>query len=86
VARYGGEEFVLLLPGLGVEEASELLMKVQRELTRDVYLYDDKKVFITFSAGATLVMPDDSLESALLRADEAMYQAKNSGKNCVAVV
>ena len=86
VARYGGEEFVLLLPGLGVEEASDLLMKVQRELTRDVYLYDAKKVFITFSAGATLVMPDDSLESALLRADEAMYQAKNSGKNCVAVV
>jgi diguanylate cyclase len=86
VARYGGEEFVLLLPGLGVEEARELLMKVQRELTRDVYLYDAKKVFMTFSAGATLVRPDDSLESALLRADEAMYQAKNAGKNCVAVV
>ena len=85
VARYGGEEFVLLLPGLGVEEARELLMKVQRELTRDVYLYDAKKVFMTFSAGATLVKPDDSLESALLRADEAMYQAKNAGKNCVAV-
>ena len=86
VARYGGEEFVLLLPGLGVEEARELLMKVQRELTRDVYLYDAKKVFMTFSAGATLVKPGDSLESALLRADEAMYQAKNAGKNCVAVV
>jgi diguanylate cyclase len=76
---------VLLLPGLGVEEARELLMKVQRELTRDVYLYDSRKVFMTFSAGATLVRPDDSLESALLRADEAMYQAKNAGKNCVAV-
>ena len=86
VARYGGEEFVLLLPGLDIEEARELLMKVQRELTRDVYLYDAKKVFITFSAGATLVMPEDSLESALLRADEAMYQAKNAGKNCVAIV
>ncbi len=86
VARYGGEEFVLLLPGLGVEEARELLMKVQRELTRDVYLYDAKKVFITFSAGATMVRPDDSLESSLLRADEAMYQAKNAGKNCVAIV
>lgn len=86
VARYGGEEFVLLLPGLGVEEARDLLMKVQRELTRDVYLYDTKKVFITFSAGATLVRPDDSLESSLLRADEAMYQAKNAGKNCVAIV
>jgi diguanylate cyclase len=86
VARYGGEEFVLLLPGLDVEEARELLMKVQRELTRDVYLYDEKKVFITFSAGATMVRPDDSLESSLLRADEAMYQAKNAGKNCVAIV
>ena len=57
-----------------------------RELTRDVYLYDAKKVFMTFSAGATLVRPDDSLESALLRADEAMYQAKNRGRNQVVAI
>jgi len=35
---------------------------------------------------AAMARPDDSLESSLLRADEAMYQAKNAGKNCVAIV
>ncbi len=85
VARYGGEEFVILLPGLTDTEAREFLVRVQRELTREVYLYESRQIFITFSAGATQVQPQDSMESALGRADDGMYQAKNAGKNCVAI-
>jgi diguanylate cyclase len=85
VARYGGEEFVILLPGMTDVQARELLVRAQRELTREVYLYESKQIFITFSAGTTRVDPQDSLESALGRADDAMYQAKNAGKNCVAI-
>jgi len=85
VARYGGEEFVILLPGMTDVQARELLMRVQRELTRAVYLYEARQIFITFSAGATRVDPRDSLESALGRSDDAMYQAKSAGKNCVAI-
>jgi diguanylate cyclase len=85
VARYGGEEFVLLLPGMTDVQAREMLVRVQRELTREVYLYESKQIFITFSAGTTRVDPQDSLESAIGRADDAMYQAKNAGKNCVAI-
>jgi diguanylate cyclase (GGDEF)-like protein len=85
VARYGGEEFVILLPGVTDVQASEILVRVQRELTREVYLHGTTRVFVTFSAGTTLVEPQDSLESAIGRADDAMYQAKNAGKNCVAI-
>ncbi len=85
VARYGGEEFVILLPGMTDVQAREMLVRVQRELTREVYLYESKQIFITFSAGTTRVDPQDSIESAIGRADDAMYQAKNAGKNCVAI-
>lgn len=85
VCRYGGEEFVLLLPGMTDVQARELLVRAQRELTREVYLHHSKQVFITFSAGTTRVDPADTLESAVVRADDAMYQAKNAGKNCVSI-
>jgi diguanylate cyclase len=85
VARYGGEEFVILLPGMTDVQARELLVRAQRELTREVYLFDAKQIFITFSAGTTRVDPQDSLETAIGRADDGMYQAKNAGKNCVAI-
>ena len=85
VARYGGEEFVILLPGMTEVQARDMLVRVQRELTREVYLHHATRVFITFSAGATAVQPQDSLEEAIGRADDAMYRAKNAGKNCVAI-
>jgi len=85
VARYGGEEFVLLLPGMTDVQSREMLVRVQRELTREVYLFENRQIFITFSAGTSRVDPKDSLETALGRADDAMYQAKNAGKNCVAI-
>ncbi|HVL59349.1 MAG TPA: diguanylate cyclase [Burkholderiaceae bacterium] len=84
VARYGGEEFVILMPGLTIGGARDLLVRVQRDLTTEVYLHDARQIFITFSAGATQVRDGDTLQTVLARADEAMYQAKHSGKNCVA--
>ena len=85
VARYGGEEFVILMPARPENDARDCLVRAQRELTRSVYLHESRKVFITFSAGLTRVRMTDSLESALARADEAMYRSKRAGKNCVSV-
>jgi diguanylate cyclase len=62
-----------------------LLVRVQRELTREVYLHGNDRIFITFSAGATQVEPRETLEQSLQRADEAMYRSKRAGKNCVTV-
>ncbi len=81
VARYGGEEFIILLPDTSLDEASIALTRLQRELTKKFFLHGNDKVLITFSAGVTPLRMDDNQASAIKRADEAMYNAKQSGKN-----
>lgn len=83
VARFGGEEFIVLLPETGLEDAVTAMTRLQRELTRRIFLHNNEKVLITFSAGVTQVTPDDTQATAFKRADEAMYEAKTSGKNRV---
>lgn len=83
VARYGGEEFVILLPETRLDDAVRALTRLQRELTKRFFLHDNEKVLITFSAGVTQMREDDDQASVIKRADEAMYEAKQSGKNRV---
>jgi len=85
VARYGGEEFVILMPGLDLDAAQLLLLRAQRALTREVFMHEDHRILITFSAGVTGVRIEDTLDIALLRADTGMYQAKRDGKNRVSL-
>jgi diguanylate cyclase len=86
IARFGGEEFVLLLPGLPADEAQQVLTRLQRNLSTSLFMHDNQEVFVTFSAGVTAWRPEEPLELALERADEALYEAKRTGKNrtCVA--
>ncbi len=86
VARFGGEEFVLLLPGTQIAEAQQALTRLQRDLTASLFMHDGRDVFVTFSAGVTAWRAGEALDPAIERADEALYEAKRSGKNrtCVA--
>jgi len=81
VARFGGEEFVVLLPGAQVDEAQLTLTRLQRTLSASLFMHDGREVFVTFSAGVTRFRPGEALEAALERADEALYEAKRTGKN-----
>lgn len=83
IARYGGEEFIIILPETSLEDAVTALTRLQRELTRRIFLHENEKVLITFSAGVTALQPEDNQATVIKRADEAMYRAKNSGKNRV---
>lgn len=83
IARYGGEEFIILLPDTNLTEATQALTRLQRELTKRFFLHDNEKVLITFSAGVTELLAEDDQTSVVNRADTAMYQAKQSGKNRV---
>jgi diguanylate cyclase len=86
LARFGGEEFVVLLPATVLAEAQQALTRLQRALSAALFMHDNKEVFVTFSAGVTEWRPGETLEAALERADEALYEAKRTGKNrtCVA--
>ena len=81
LARFGGEEFVVLLPNTAPPEAQEALTRLQRNLSASLFLHDNKEVFVTFSGGVTAWVPGETLESALERADEGLYEAKRTGKN-----
>jgi len=83
VARYGGEEFIILLPDTGLDDAINALTRLQRELTRQIFMHDNRKTLITFSAGVTQVAPGEDQAVVIKRADEAMYEAKKTGKNRV---
>lgn len=87
VARYGGEEIMVLLPETGEEEAvkiAERIIKSVRELNIKHELNDDLDV-ITVSVGLATYLPDSSnqegWEKLLKRADEALYHAKETGRN-----
>jgi len=85
VARYGGEEFIIVLPGIGLEEATATVERLQRELTKKFFLHANDRVLITFSAGVALRSPQEPQEDVIGRADRAMYKAKHTGKNRVIV-
>jgi diguanylate cyclase len=86
IARFGGEEFVLLLPGTPVDEAQQVLTRLQRRLSASLFMHEGQEVFVTFSAGVTAWRPGETVDTALARADEGLYEAKRTGKNrtCVA--
>ena len=80
VARYGGEEFVVLLPGTPIDDGQQILTRLQRSLSGGLFMHEDKKVLVTFSAGVTVYRAGERIEDALERADQALYEAKRTGK------
>ncbi|MES2296802.1 MAG: diguanylate cyclase [Pseudomonadota bacterium] len=85
IARFGGEEFLILLPETTVEAAAQTMTRLQRELTKHFFMHDNERVLITFSAGVALRAPNEDQATLVKRADKAMYQAKQTGKNRVVV-
>ncbi len=86
-ARYGGEEFVILLPSLDAVGASEVGERIRIAVEDDRFYYGDKELHVTVSIGAAEYSPAiDHLPGDLMaRADEAMYEAKNGGRNKVVI-
>ena len=82
VARYGGDEFALLLRGLDGPALADLLDRLRRVIGgASLDLEDGREVAVAVSVGATLARPDDTLTSALGRADELLYRSKADGRN-----
>jgi diguanylate cyclase len=84
VARYGGEEFVMLLVGSSPAEAYTVADKIRSEIAQLAFHFRDKPVTITASCGITNFIAEDTADVAFDRADRALYQAKEAGRNrCV---
>jgi two-component system cell cycle response regulator len=87
VARLGGEEFVVVMPETDLGVAVAVAERLRSAVARDQFSLkpDGKKLSVTISIGVTATGGDDDREGMLKRADDALYTAKNRGRNCVVV-
>jgi diguanylate cyclase (GGDEF)-like protein len=89
-ARYGGEEFVLALFDLSADDVREIADQLRESIHSLNLTHEDSAtaLFVTASIGVAIVGPriGRSPEGAVQIADEALYTAKRSGRNCVSVV
>jgi diguanylate cyclase (GGDEF)-like protein len=82
-ARWGGEEFLLLLPDTSIEQGVKCLERMRSALAGSSFDHLCPGHRVTISVGITDLHPEDRLEEALERADQAMYKAKQQGRNQV---
>lgn len=84
LGRYGGEEFTVLLPQTDVETTGFVAERLRAALSAHPVNTDAGPVQVTISVGMTaFLLPDDSLNALFRRADQALYKAKNNGRNRV---
>lgn len=83
VARYGGEEFVILLPDTRMDDGIVLLDKLREDIANCPFHFKGEPVQITFSAGIGQLQADDETSAVFARIDQALYAAKQDGRNRV---
>ena len=84
--RFGGEEFVAVLPNTSTEAALTVANRLRNAFAVTSAALETRKVHepftITVSIGVAELQQDEYFENLLRRADNALYQAKNNGRNC----
>jgi diguanylate cyclase (GGDEF)-like protein len=83
IARWGGEEFLILLPDTDLNGGLVVAEKLCKYVAANKYLSSSEKFQLTLSIGVTVYMPMRTLDDCIKAADDALYEAKHRGRNCV---
>ncbi|HEX7955550.1 MAG TPA: GGDEF domain-containing protein, partial [Pyrinomonadaceae bacterium] len=83
VCRYGGEEFLVLAPETGADGARSLAEKIRHAFSERLFGDGGRSFPLTLSVGLAELRPSESGNDMIARADEALYQAKQSGRDRV---
>jgi len=82
VGRYGGEEFAVILPDCSLDAAVKIIDQIRVAFEKLSFTHDDEVFFVTFSAGVAVFPDSVDAQQLAQNADDALYQAKASGRNC----
>ena len=84
--RYGGEEFLVLLPETPLHGARRVAETLRREIAERPVPWSGEGLTITASFGLAQTMPGEvNVQAVIARADQALYRAKDDGRNCVRI-
>lgn len=83
IARWGGEEFIILLIDTPLKSAQLIAEQLREKIEKSTSLLQCTKKRVTISLGVTQAIDDEDAELLFKRVDDALYQAKKTGKNCV---
>jgi diguanylate cyclase len=81
ICRYGGEEFIMLLPDTNKHSALKPANQLRQLVEKNRFNLNGSTLSITISCGITEFAPGDTGDTAFERADQALYQAKQQGRN-----
>ncbi|MGH1461946.1 MAG: GGDEF domain-containing protein [Neptuniibacter sp.] len=85
IARIGGEEFAMLLPDTDIQGAYSILERIRAQISARALTIDEHSINLSISIGLTHYQKETELvvEQLIKQADQALYQAKSEGKNCI---
>ncbi len=81
IARLGGEEFAVVLPGCNATSAVRMAEEAMNRIRKEVFVHENYEIRFTVSMGIAEVQPGEKGEALYKRADEALYESKQTGRN-----
>ena len=89
ICRFGGEEFIILLSQTNIDTANIIAEKIRVNIENHAIKLDklnDLKITVSIGVSQVNILTDKNIEDCIKRSDEALYKAKNSGKNKVILI